>query len=106
MCCKFVRLNQCRLFHLSYEDTKALLKNFIDSNTSYLLTTSHMKLNNYSNYNIKTSDFRLIDLFSAPYNFPQETLLRIEDWRKPDPMREMCLWNRKQIVAVYNNLNI
>jgi hypothetical protein len=89
----------CRdcLFHLSYEDTKAALRNFIGSNINYLLTTTYAKSNTFSNKDIKTGDFRHIDLFSAPYIFPSPVLFRISDWLKPELEREMCLWSRQQI---------
>jgi hypothetical protein len=89
----------CRdcLFHLSFEDTKSVLNNFVNSDIKYLLTTTHINTNEFSNKNIRTGDFRLIDLFSAPYNFPLNPLVTIEDWIAPDPERQMCLWSREQI---------
>ena len=36
---------------------------------------------------ISTGDFRFIDLFSKPYNFPSDPLYVIEDWIAPDPER-------------------
>ena len=105
----------CRdcLFHLSFEDAKAVLKNFVESNIDYLLTSTHVNLNNFSNKNVPTGGFRHIDLFSAPYNFPQNVLYRIldwrepepGDWREPEPKREMCLWSREQVTTALNNFN-
>ena len=94
----------CRdcLFHLSYEDTRAVLRNFCASDIAYLLTSTH-KNTNSSNRDIQTGDFRFIDLFSAPYNFPADPLFRIPDWKEPGPEREMCLWSRAQIAAVLGN---
>jgi len=94
----------CRdcLFHLSYQDTKALLNNFINSGIPYLLTTTHKNYNHFHNKNVKTGDFRLIDLFSAPYQFDPNPLERIDDWIDPYPQREMCLWTRDQIVTALN----
>ena len=91
----------CRdcLFHLSYSDTRKLLNNFIKSNIKYLLTTTHINNNNeFQNMDIITGDFRLIDLFKSPYNFPNEVQFSIEDWKYPDPRRVMCLWTRDQIL--------
>jgi hypothetical protein len=90
----------CRdcLFHLSFHDTRSVLQNFIDAEISYLLTTTHIHTERFRNKDIKTGDFRRIDLFSAPYYFPKDMLLRIEDWKAPDPEREMCLWTRNQII--------
>ena len=92
----------CRdcLFHLSFEDAKLVLENFVNSGTTYLLTTTHdNSAGLFSNKNISTGDFRLMDLFSYPYNFPPDTLVEIEDWVAPDPRRRMCLWHRDQVIA-------
>lgn len=62
----------CRdcLFHLSFEDTKKLLKNFLDSNIEYLLTTTYANKSLFVNTDIVSGHFRLIDLTISPYNFP------------------------------------
>jgi hypothetical protein len=90
----------CRdcLFHLSRADTERALKRFIESNIPYLLTTTHKNLGEYQNVDIKTGDFRFIDLFAAPYNFPADVLFRIDDYHAPEQPREMCLWSRAQIL--------
>jgi hypothetical protein len=92
----------CRdcLFHLSYKDTKSVLENFVKSGTPYLLTTTHKNngADRFVNSDIQTGDFRLIDLLSIPYNFPTDYLESIDDWITPDPERQMCLWNRDQIL--------
>lgn len=95
----------CRdcLFHLSYADTKLVLQNFVESNISYLLTTTFPNSNHFQNRDIATSDFRYIDLFSAPYSFPKNVKYRIEDWVVPYPKREMCLWSRDQIIQALSN---
>lgn len=90
----------CRdcLFHLSYEDTKSVLLNFVQSGIPYLLTTTHRNEGGvFVNTNIASGDFRRMDLFSAPYRFPQDPLARIDDWLAPDPERQMCLWSRDQV---------
>lgn len=93
------------LFHMSYQDTLKILDNFSRSNTKYLLTTTHKDINLFHNADIKTGNVRLIDLFSAPYNFPREVKFRIEDWRPPFEPREMCLWSREQVIAGRNALH-
>ena len=92
----------CRdcLFHLSYSDTRSVLENFVASGIPYLLTTSHKNDGTIVNRDIQTGSFRVMDLFAPPYNFPRETLARIDDWVAPDPEREMCLWTREQVVAI------
>ncbi len=94
----------CRdcLFHLSYEHTKKIFLNFINSEIPYLLTTTHKNIRGFKNRNILTGDFREIDLFSTPYSFDPEPIERIDDWIYPDPEREMCLWSRDQIIAAIN----
>ena len=96
----------CRdcLFHLSFHDTLSVLRNFVDSNIKYLLTTTHKKSNRFQNIDITTGGIRLIDLFSAPYHFPKEVLFRIEDWKAPHQEREMCLWSRDQVICAMNAL--
>jgi hypothetical protein len=96
-----VDLMICRdcLFHLSFQDTYSVLENFIKSNSSYLLTTTHKNMeSSFSNRDISTGDFRCIDLFSKPYSFPTDPLYVIEDWTTPDPERQMCLWSREQVL--------
>jgi len=92
----------CRdcLFHLSFEDIRGFLNNFINSNISYLLTTTHKNKNNFKNSNIQTGDFRLIDLFSYPFNFPTTPLIRIDDFASGGNEREMCLFTREQILSI------
>ncbi len=89
----------CRdcIFHLSYEDTFSVLKGFLRSGIPYLLTSSHKNIDAFKNHDIKTGDFRFIDLFSAPYHFPYDPLFTIEDWLPPDIERYMCLWSREQV---------
>jgi hypothetical protein len=89
----------CRdcLFHLSFSDTRSVLRNFVDSKIPYLLTSTHM--GEVRNKDIPTASFRLIDLFSAPYHFPREVLYRIDDWREPYPPKENCLWTREQVAS-------
>jgi hypothetical protein len=94
-------LRDC-LFHLSYEDTKLVLKNFINSGIPFLLTTTHKNISGFQNKNITTGSFREIDLFSIPYSFDSKPITRIDDWIYPDPEREMCLWSRDQIITSLN----
>ena len=104
-----VDLMICRdcLFHLSFKDAKSVLDNFIQSNSTYLLTTTHKnKGGPFTNIDISTGDFRCIDLFSKPYNFPADPLYVIEDWIAPDPERQMCLWSREQGLLALRSFQI
>jgi len=91
----------CRdcLPHLSYADAKSVLSNFVVSGTRYLLATSHTKKAGFSNHDIKTGYFRMIDIFSSPYHFPPDHLFCIEDWVAPEPERQMYLWDREQVLS-------
>lgn len=96
-----VDLMICRdcLFHLSFQDIRSVLENFIKSDSTYLLTTTHKNMeSSFTNRDISTGDFRRIDLFSKPYSFPADPLYVIEDWIAPDPERQMCLWSRDQVL--------
>jgi len=88
----------CRdlLIHLSYSDVKSFLKNFVDSGIPYILTTTH-KNSGFANKDIATGDFKLMDLFSHPYNFPTNPLVAFDDWVAPNPEGQMCLWSREQV---------
>jgi len=92
----------CRdlIFHLSYEDTNRLINNLKKSDISYFLTTTHRKSimleKKVSNKNIKTGEWRYMDLLDHPYNFP-EPLDRIIDGGGD---RELCLWSISQILAL------
>lgn len=100
-----VDLMICRdcLFHFSFEDAKAVLGNFIKSNSKYFLTTTHKNTNSlFKNRDISTGDFRRIYLFLPPYNFPCDPLYTIDDWMAPEPERQMCLWSREQIISASN----
>lgn len=90
----------CRdcLFHLSYEDAKLVLGNFIKSDIPYLLTTSYHTNISFENKNIVTGHFRMIDLFSAPYHFSKDVLFEIDDWIAPESPRSMYLWSRGQVI--------
>jgi hypothetical protein len=95
-----VDLMICRdlLFHLSFQDTKSVLENYVKSKSTYLLTTTHINMgSSFTNRDILTGDFRCIDIFSKPYNFPTNPLYVIEDWMAPEPERQMCLWSREQV---------
>jgi hypothetical protein len=88
------------LFHLSNKDINSFLKNFSRSNIGFLLTTSHFNQANFINKDILTGDFRMIDLFSPPFSFPDDPLFRIEDWSPPQARRELVLWSRNQILSL------
>lgn len=112
---KFIKLDICNdplpsadimvcrdcLFHLSYSDIVAFLENFAKSNIPLLLVTTHKNQGDFfKNKDIRTGDFRMIDLFSQPFGFPSNVLYRFDDFNDPEPAREMCLFNCDQISAL------
>jgi len=90
----------CRdcLFHLSYADIRRALQAFVASGIPYLLTTTHRNPDGYFiNVDIRSGDFRRIDLFAPPFNLPRDVLCSIDDWHEPEPPRQMCLWTADQV---------
>lgn len=98
----------CRdiLFHLSYIDILSALVLFIESDTPFLLTSTHINLSHFKNKNIRTGDFRMIDLFGSPFNFPLNVLHRFDDYIEPQPPRIMCLFSREQILHIMPSLRL
>ena len=96
----------CRdvLFHLSYSDIVDALALFVESNTPFLLTSNHKNFSHFKNLDILSGDFRLLDLFSTPFNFPSNVLYRFDDYIEPHPHREMCLFSREQILQIMPRL--
>ncbi len=96
----------CRdcLFHLSYKDIFAVIERFLISNIKFILVTSHDNNNSeFYNSDIKTGYFRKLDLFSAPFMFPKNSLEIINDWVEPDPPRAMHLFSRETILNAYQS---
>jgi SAM-dependent methyltransferase len=87
------------LFHLSEKDIYLFLNNFLGSDIKYILTTTHVNIDGFSNKNIQTGDFRRIDLLSKPYFFPPP-ILEIIDFYEPEPPRIMGLWAREQLLKM------
>lgn len=90
------------LFHFSFDDIFKFFKQFLESNTLYLLTTTHYNNSNFENKDIITGGFRLIDFFSPPFNLPNKVLYRFDDYPKGAPPREMILISREVILNLVN----
>lgn len=80
------------LFHLSFSDINLFLRNLSRSSIRYLLTTSYDIEGGIVNANIKTGEFREVNLFLPPFNFPSLQLCCIDDWVPPFPSRKMYLF--------------
>ena len=86
------------LFHLSEENVKLFLLNFVKSDIRYLLTTTHINHNDeFANSNIKNGDFRLLDLYSKPYSITTKVIYKFNDFIYPEPPREMILITRDML---------
>jgi hypothetical protein len=77
-----------------------VLRNFVNSNIKYILTTSH-PTSSVKDLERMDGSYRLLNLFLGPYNFP-EPLYRLDDTYGGHPTREMCVWSREQISEVIN----
>ena len=98
-------INRDCLFHFSYADICLFLSKFIESGAKFLLTTSHDNFNGFKNSDIITGDFRLLDLFAAPFCFPKEYLFKVPEPGDFDlPSRGIFLWNREQVITAYDKL--
>lgn len=96
--CDIIMVRDC-LFHLSYEDINKFLRNLYKTNYKYLFTTTHLNINKnkFSNIDIKTGDFRYIDLFSKPFNFDNAKVKsRVDDYIENSMApKEMILIEKK-----------
>ncbi len=88
----------CRdaLFHFSDKDIFLTLKNFIESDIHYLLTSSHSDCR--SNRDIYTGSFRLLNLELPPFGFPPP-IVAFDDWIEGFPVRKLCLWEREALAT-------
>jgi hypothetical protein len=96
--CDLIMVRDC-LIHLSFEDIEKVLKNLSRTDYKYLLTTSHIVDAGFKNKNIITGEYRLIDIFSAPFNFEENHIVeRLLDYPKGYPIpREMVLVEKKNV---------
>jgi hypothetical protein len=69
----------CRdcLIHLSFKHIHSALSNFKNSNSTYLLCTTH--INVHENQDSVTGGWRSLNLQLPPFNFPEPFKLLIED---------------------------
>ncbi len=95
----------CRdcLCHLSLEDIYAALRRFAEARIPYFLTSTWPHKDGcVENGQIRSGDFRRIDLFSAPFSFPKP-LRVIAD--QEDGSTLMCLWSREQLLPIIKRLS-
>ena len=102
----------CRdcLFHLSYQDIASVLRNFLSSKITYLITTSHAAPNGprMKNSNITTGDMRSLDLFSEPFSLPQNFVLESisDDMVSLNIKRSLILVDRAAVQKMFENLKV
>jgi len=92
----------CRdvLFHLSNKNIFETLRNFGRSEIPYILVTTHTAPE-VINRNIVTGDFRRIDLFKPPFNFPASVVVdRFVDFAPPANPRDLVLIRREDIARL------
>ena len=90
-----VELIFCRdcLVHLSYADIREAIKNIQRSSATYLLTTSFIEQK--INRDIKTGDWRTLNLMAAPFGFPPPLKIIMEGCTEADGAyrdKSLCLW--------------
>jgi len=92
----------CRavFYHLSNRDIYLALEQFAASNIKYILTTNHVTGDEHVNKDIKTGDWRLLNLTLPPFNFPKESLWEIDDYVAPHPVATLNLWTKAQIETI------
>tara|TARA_R110002167_G_scaffold31464_15_gene103262 strand:+ start:6185 stop:7183 length:999 start_codon:yes stop_codon:yes gene_type:complete len=91
----YVDLIFCRdcLVHLSFSDIKKAIQNIKRSSAMYLLTTSFVEQNN--NLDIKTGQWRALNLMLEPFNFPPPVKTVVEGCTEGDGAykdKSLCLW--------------
>ena len=86
----------CRdcLIHLSLDDIRSAIRNFLASEIGYLLTTVHSEC--VENEEIRTGEFRLLNLELPPFSFPKPALT-LDDSADGLPKRAMALWSREEL---------
>jgi hypothetical protein len=77
-------LNKIKINYIGADSVPDIIESHkLNSEIRYFLTITHKNNIKFKNKNIKTGDFRLIDLFSYPFNFPDNPIARIDDWIAP-----------------------
>jgi hypothetical protein len=84
--------------HLSFEDIFKSIELFKKSNIKYLLTTTHSLTR--QSQDIKTGNFRYLNLELLPFNFPEPLLFISDNLPKDSPYygyHDLALWERQQL---------
>lgn len=84
------------LFHLSFEDAMAVLRNLLSKPRDYLLITTDRQPS--LNFDIPSGDYRMLNLEARPFKFPEPEFF-IEEKGKV-PQRRLAAWKADDIRAV------
>ena len=97
----------CRdcLVHLSYGSIKKFIKNFVNSNSEYLLTTTFTRDNRINYDFVDGTNWFPINLMREPFNFPKPVILINESCTEKDQYGDytdkcLGLWNRKDLIQI------
>lgn len=97
------------LVHFSYQDIFKFLRNLLKSNVTYFLSTSFIDRN--VNQDIRTGEWRPLNLLQSPFNFPTPIDIFNEHCTENNNQfsdKCMCLWKvediRKCLHKQYPNL--
>ncbi len=90
----------CRdcLVHFSFEDIFKALKSIKKTNSKYFLTTNFVERNH--NCDIPTGAWRTINLCKPPFNFPEPSLIILENCTEANNQfsdKSLSLWELKNI---------
>ena len=95
--CDLLIVRHC-LFHLCFSDINNFLKNIRNTNYRYILLDTHVFDNNYENRDILSGEFRLIDLFSKPFNFKKNKVVdKIREGFNIKFPKDMLLFEKKNV---------
>ncbi len=93
----------CRecLFHLSNDEIADFFRNFLRSQSTYLLTTTYGDTASIRNRDVTTGFFRELDLVAEPFNLPHNVIAGFDDTSEGKPKRRLCLWSREQLQPLF-----
>lgn len=86
------------LIHLSNQDVLRVLDNLKASAIKYIMLTSY-KPNHFSTNDIRTGEFRGINMEAQPFNLPTP-LIKIEDGPEGHVVKTMDLWSMDQLRGI------
>jgi SAM-dependent methyltransferase len=96
----------CRdvLFHLSFDNIWKVFRNFVRSEISYVLLTTHTS-DRVRNRDILNGDFRETDFFKPPFSLPPTLVIeRFPDYADDAPPRDMVLFKREDLALHLSQL--